>query len=78
MKEFYLENYPTDELGVEIKEGTNFYGLLDCIWYGGDIYEYIGVGDSLVRQRLFEELAKRLQRTYDEIYLLWLKNSRDE
>jgi len=78
MREFYLDNYPTDELGVEIKEGTNFYGLFDCLWSGRDIYDYIGVGDSLVRQRLFEELAKRLQRPYDEVYSLWLKNSSDE
>lgn len=76
MKEFYLQNYPTDELGVAIKWGTTFYGLLDCLWYGRDVYEYIGVRDSSVRQRLFQELAKRMQRSYDEIYLLWLRNSK--
>ena len=75
MRQFYLDNYPTDELGVEIKEETNFYGLLNCLWQGLDVYDYIGVGDSLIRQRLFEELAKRLERPYEEVHLLWLKNN---
>ena len=29
IKQFYIENYPTDELGIELKEDTNFTGLLN-------------------------------------------------
>ena len=29
IKQFYLNNYPTDELGVELNENTNFTGLLN-------------------------------------------------
>ena len=29
IKQFYLNNYPTDELGIELKDDTNFTGLLN-------------------------------------------------
>ena len=31
IKEFYLENYPTDDLGTELKETANFTGLLNPV-----------------------------------------------
>ena len=73
LKEFYLENYPTDELGVEINENANFVGLINELHNGNDVYEYIGVGDSIIRERLFERLAEELSTSYDYIYNLWLK-----
>jgi hypothetical protein len=73
IKKFYLENYPTDELGVEINPKASFTGLLNQLFVGGDIYQYIGVGDSIVRERLFEELSKELNESYDYVYNLWLK-----
>ena len=39
---------------------------------GGDIYDYIGVGDSLIRERLFTRLSKMLGLDYDHIYEMWL------
>lgn len=72
IKEFYLENYPTDELGVELKETPTFSGLLNQLVIGGDVYEYIGVGDSIIRERLFERLAEELETSYDYVYNLWL------
>jgi hypothetical protein len=74
MKEFYLQAYPTDELGLEIRDEANFMGLLNALLRDENVYKYIGIGDSLVRERLFEELAKRLQRPYDEVHALWVKN----
>jgi hypothetical protein len=73
IREFYLENYPTDELGLELNETPTFAGLLNQLIVDGDIYRYVGVGDSLVRERLFEQLAKELNTTYDYVYNLWLK-----
>jgi len=73
LKEFYLENYPTDELGVEINENANFVGLINELHNGNDVYEYIGVGDSIIRERLFERLAEELETSYDYVYNLWLK-----
>ena len=72
LKDFYLNTYPTDELGVELNEKTTFAGLVTILFGDMDVYDYIGVGDSLVRERLFEELAKQLNKPYDYVYNLWL------
>jgi len=72
IKEFYLNTYPTDELGTEINENANFTGLLNELYNGKDVYDYIGVGDSLIRERLFSELANLLETSYDYIYNIWL------
>ena len=74
IKQFYLENYPTDELGLELKDGTTFTGLLNELFTKNDIYGYIGVGDSIIRERLFMELSEILKCSYDYVYDLWLNN----
>lgn len=73
IKEFYLNNYPSDELGLELKEKSTFLGLLNELINNKDIYDYIGVYDSLMRERIFSELSKQLNTDYDYIYNLWLK-----
>lgn len=73
IREFYLEAFPTDELGIEINENITFAGLLNQLIVRGDVYEYIGVGDSIVRERCFEKLAKEMEVSYDYVYDLWLK-----
>jgi len=72
IKEFYLETYPTDELGVEINENATFIGLYHDLLTGGDPYEYIGVSDSVVRELCFERLAEIINTSYDYVYDLWL------
>jgi hypothetical protein len=73
IKQFYLETYPTDDMGKDIKDDATFVGFVTELFGDGDVYEYIGVSDSLVRERLFEELAKQLNKPYDFVYELWLK-----
>ena len=72
IREYYLENYPTDELGVSLNVTPTLAGLLNQLIVGGDVYRYIGVSDSLVRERLFEKLAEELETSYDYVYNLWL------
>jgi hypothetical protein len=74
IKQFYLENYPMDDLGLEINPNANFIGLLKEIFTDGDVYKYVGVVDSVVRERLFEKLAELTGLTYDTIYDLWLND----
>lgn len=74
LKEFYMKNYPTDELGVEINENTTFVGLLHTLYEGNDVYDYFGVDDSIVRERLFEGLSKEINTSYDYIYYMWLNS----
>jgi hypothetical protein len=73
IREFYLANYPTDELGVELNETPTFAGLLNKLITNADIYHYIGVADSVIRERLFERLAEELEVSYDYVYNLWIK-----
>jgi hypothetical protein len=75
LREFYLNNYPTDELGMEINENVTFAGLLNQLIIDGDVYKYIGVGDSIIRERLFEGLANELGTSYDYVYDLWMNEN---
>ena len=74
IKQFYLEKYPKDELGNEINEDITFVQLLDNLYTSDDVYDCIGQGcDSIIRERLFTQLAIELKKPYDHIYYLWLK-----
>jgi len=72
IKEFYCKNYPQDELGNEINETATFEGLLRALIINGDVYEYIGIEDSIIRVNIFDELADTLKVNYDHIYHLWI------
>lgn len=56
IRDWYTKNYPTDELGKEINDIT-FEDLWNAINFD-NIYDVIGVGDSLIRERLFEHLSE--------------------
>jgi hypothetical protein len=71
IKEFYLEAYPTDELGIEINPNANFGDLWAAI-RSNFVYEYIGVSDSIVRERCFEKLSDLSGHDYDYIYEQWM------
>lgn len=70
IKKWYVKAYPTDDLGPEIH--GNFAGALETMAKGGDIYDFMDVGDSIVRERLFTRLSEMLGLDYDHIYELWL------
>ena len=70
IKDWYMGAYKDDDLGDRLN-GT-FKGVLQTLLRGDDVYTYIGVGDSLIRERLFSQLAKMLDVDYDEIYNVWL------
>ncbi len=72
IRQFYTENFLTDKLAVEINENATFEGLFEVLDNYGDVYEYIGVNDSLVRDRVFYELSKVMRVHYQEIYDQWL------
>jgi len=71
IKEFYLTKYSDDELGQEINNKATFLGLYHELVTGKQVYEYLMVYDSLVRERVFEELARIIDRPYDYVYNLW-------
>ena len=70
IRKWYVKAYPTDDLGPELV--GNFAGALETMAKGGDIYDYMGMGDSLIRERLFTRLSEMLGIDYEHIYQLWL------
>jgi tRNA nucleotidyltransferase/poly(A) polymerase len=75
IKQWYKEAFPTDDLGDWLNDGITFQGLFVALDSYKDIYEYIGVGDSVVRERIFSELAKRIDAPYSYVYEQWLKSA---
>jgi hypothetical protein len=71
LKTYYLEQYPTDDLGIEIDADATFEGLFETLDRHRDVYEYIGVYDSVIRERLFNRLAEVMEVPYEEVYNQW-------
>ena len=76
IKDWYTKNYPTDDLGEEISDIT-FDDLWTALNEGVEIYSVIGVGDSIVRERLFEHLSELKNVDYDVVYNKWLGTEQD-
>lgn len=72
LRDWYTANYPEDSLGYQISPKANFLSLKQTLEMGKDVYVHIGVGDSLVRERLFQKLARICGVSYDTIYDIWL------
>ena len=78
IREWYMEEYPSDELGANIAERSTWCGLMYCLMNRLDVYQFLGVGDSLVRERVFAKLAKEMNIDYEEIYNQWLRCGKGE
>jgi hypothetical protein len=73
IKEWYLNTFPTDELGSEMKDDITFIGLFEALDSYKCVYDFLGVDDSIVRERVFEKLSEVMSVSYDYIYDQWLK-----
>ena len=74
IKNWYTHYYDTDELGQEMNSMATFNDLHRALLERTDVYKVIGVGDSIIRERLFEELAILLGVSYEDVYNMWLNN----
>lgn len=74
--DFYKQKHAHDDYGVsEINANVTFLDfLLELNKPNGDIYEILGVADSLIRERVFERLSELLNVDYNVIYNIWLNN----
>ena len=61
-----------DELGEEIDPNITFQSIYDTLNAHEDVYDCLGVGDSIIRERVFEILADILGVNYDDIYYVWI------
>lgn len=72
LRDYYMAMYPTDALGERINEETTFGDLEDCINQKGCVYDLFGVGDSIIRERLFKALADIMGCSYNYLYMKWV------
>lgn len=72
VRNWYMENYPDDELGEEINSDASFKDVYEHL---ENIYDIIGVGDSIIRERIFVKLAEITAQSIDEIHKIWLGNN---
>lgn len=71
IQSWYLREFSTDDLGQEINPKATFKDLFINVQ---QVYDYLNVYDSLVRERVFSELAKRMNVDYSVVYNKWLNN----
>lgn len=66
VKDDYVTDYPTDDLGKEINENLNYLQLFNGLLSGNDIYEMIEVSDPLIHERVLKRLAYLMGINYKE------------
>lgn len=72
VQDWYLNAYPDDDLGQRINPDLTLDDAMNAVSLGGDFYDALGVGDSIVRERVFRQLEARTGIPYDTIYDAWL------
>lgn len=80
---WYLKKYKRDKYyGEKIADNATFDGLLNALKNNIDVYEYIfgddTTSDSVVRERVFDELSNRKGIDYEDIYQLWINSDSEE
>jgi len=75
LKDYYKSTFPDDDLGNEIDSSATFEDLFNALDNYKNVYELIGVQDSIIRERLFGQLADIIGMPYSYIYGQWLSKS---
>ena len=73
IKEWYMTEYPDDELGEEMTKDVTFYDLFVVLDTYKSVYDTLNVWDSIIRERVFGKLAEIMNVDYDYIYEQWLR-----
>jgi hypothetical protein len=76
IKKWYTKVYPDDEIGKYIKGGITFYGLFKCLDERSNVYNFLGITDSTIRERVFDRLSTIMNVGYDYIYNQWLESTK--
>ena len=72
IRTWYIKTYPADNVGPTLDPTTTFADLWQALKQGSCVYATLGGdADSVVRERVFAQLAALLGTDYDRIYTLW-------
>lgn len=77
IRDWYSHEFPDDPEGGRIDPRTTFREAVESFPMGDghDFYAVTGAVDSIVRERVFEELSKRLDCGYGTLYDAWLHHT---
>ena len=77
IREWYKECYPTDGMWSEINQNATFQDAFECLQVGFNFYAFLGVDDSLIRERVFTALATLMGCSYEHVYYQWLNEGKE-
>lgn len=72
VRDWYTAAYPDDDLGASIDPSLTFDDALAAVPSGDGFDDALGVGDDLVRERVFQELADCGHIDRGAIYNAWI------
>ncbi len=74
VKEWYEENYPSDDVGATLNDDATFADVYNALSEDSEaVYNALGgSADTVVRERVFAKLAEIYGVDYDVIYYKWL------
>lgn len=77
IRDWYSHEFPDDPEGGRIDPRTTFREAVESFPMGDghDFYAVTGAVDSIVRERVFEELSKRLDCGYGTVYDAWFHHT---
>ena len=76
--DFYRVRYPDDtEMIGQINRNATFQDAFECLQAGFNFYAFLGVDDSLVRERIFDALATLMGCPYEHVYYQWLYHAKE-
>lgn len=73
IREWYISAFSDDEMGIDIDPDITFLSLFETMDRYQNVYDHLGVYDSIVRERVFDKLSSVMNVSYDYIYMQWLR-----
>lgn len=71
----YHNRYPSDPIYADMKSSAQLESIKKEPWR---VYDIMGVGDSLARERVFEMIEEKYGIDYNDIYEAWMGHSWDK
>jgi hypothetical protein len=72
IQSWYLNTFLDDAEGVSLKRNVTFEQAAYCLKSKEDFYEFIGIADTIIRERIFWKIAELYEIDYSVVYNQWL------
>lgn len=81
IKDWYIKEYPSDELGDTLSPTSTFLDLNNLLnsHKGNQVYGLLGkYSDTVIRERCFQRLAELTDQNYEAIYNKWMDYHKEQ